>query len=127
MIRTSRLASVDQLGSWLVGKPWVAYSAELPMTRRFWQSALGRPFAADLRLVAPDLRAVVKAVEHGIGISLLPTFVCTEELAGGSILELFPVSDIVPTESWSACTRIGDVGRDHIGVFTRRLATPRGG
>ena len=127
MIPIPPLASIDQLASWLVGKPWVAYSAELPMTRRFWLSGLGRPFAADLRLIAPDLRAVVGAVECGHGISLLPTFVCTEELARGSIAELFPVSDTLPTEPWFACTRVGDVGRDHIGAFTRRLAAPRSG
>jgi DNA-binding transcriptional LysR family regulator len=127
MVPTPPLASIDQLASWLVAKPWVAYSAELPMTRRFWLSALGRPFAADLRLIAPDLRAVVNAVEHGHGISLLPTFVCTEELARGSIAELFPMSDAIPTEPWFACTRIGDVGRDHIAAFANRLAAPRGG
>jgi DNA-binding transcriptional LysR family regulator len=97
------------------------------MTRRFWQSGLGRPFAADLRLIAPDLRAVVAAVECGHGISLLPTFVCGEELARGGIAEIFPVSDTLPSEPWFACTRVGDLGRDHIGAFTRRLAAPRGG
>ena len=127
MIPTSAPGSIQQLASWLVGKPWVAYSAELPMTRRFWQSELGRPFAADLRLIAPDLRAVVRAVEGGHGISLLPTFVCPEELDGGSIVELFPASDGLPEEPWFACTRVGDLGRDHIGAFTRRLATPRDG
>jgi DNA-binding transcriptional LysR family regulator len=126
MIPTPPLASVEQLASWLVGKPWVAYSAELPLTRRFWLSSLGRPFAADLRLVAPDLRAVVGAVEGGHGISLLPTFVCSEELGRGSIVEVFPVSDTLPAEPWFANTRVGDVGRDHLGVFTRRLAAPRG-
>ena len=124
MIPSSPPASIEALSSWLVGKPWVAYSAELPMTRRFWQSGLGRPFAADLRLIAPDLRAVVRAVECGHGISLLPTFVCREELAGGSIVEIFPASDRLPEEPWFACTRVGDVGRDHIGAFTRSLAAP---
>jgi DNA-binding transcriptional LysR family regulator len=127
MIPSPALTSIEQLSSWLVGKPWVAFSAELPMTRRFWLSGLGRPFAADLRLVAPDLRAVVAAVECGHGISLLPAFVCDEELARGDIAELFPVSDPLPTEPWFACTRIGDVGRDHLGAFISRLASPRGG
>ncbi len=125
MVPTPPLASIEHLSWWLVGKHWVAYSAELPMTRRFWQSGLGRPFGADLRLIAPDLRAVVRAVECGHGISLLPTFVCTEELARGSIVELFPVSDSLPEEPWFACTRVGDLGRDHIGTFTRRLGAPR--
>jgi DNA-binding transcriptional LysR family regulator len=125
MLRAPPLTSMDQLASWLVGMPWVAYSAELPMTRRFWLSALEHPFAGDLRLVAPDLRAVVKAVECGHGVSLLPTFVCLEELAEGRIVELFPVSAILPSEPWFACTRIGDLGRDHVSAFTRRLAAPR--
>jgi DNA-binding transcriptional LysR family regulator len=127
MMRTPPVTSRKQLASWLVGMPWVAYSAELPMTRRFWLSALGRPFGGDLRLVAPDLRAVVKAVECGHGVSLLPTFVCSEELAEGRIVELFPVSAVLPSEPWFACTRVGDLGRDHIKAFTQRLAAPRGG
>lgn len=126
MVPSPALGSMEELAEWLLGKPWVAYSAELPLTRRFWLSGLGRPFAANLRLVAPDLRAVVNAVEHGHGISLLPTFVCAEELAGGRILELFPVAGTVPAQPWFACTRVGDLGRHHIGGFTRRLAAPRG-
>ncbi len=31
------------LGRALAGRDWVAYSAELPRTRRFWQASLGRP------------------------------------------------------------------------------------
>jgi DNA-binding transcriptional LysR family regulator len=114
-------ASLEALAAWLVGKPWVAYSAELPLTRRFWQSALGRPFAADLRLTAPDLRAVVAAVALGQGVSLLPTFVCTEALATGRIVELFPVSDRVAAEPWFVCTRVGDVARPHVAAFADLL------
>ena len=125
MMPSPALRSMEELAAWLVGKPWVAYSAELPMTRRFWLAGLGRPFAADLRLVAPDLRAVVNAVECGHGISLLPTFVCSEGLAGGTLAEVFPVSATLPAEPWFANSRVGDVGRDHIGAFTRRLAAPR--
>ena len=91
------------------------------MTRRFWQSALGRVFGGDLRLVAPDLRAVLGAVERGHGISLLPTFVCAEALAAGSIVEVYPVSDIVSSEPWFVCTRVGDLAREHVTAFTRML------
>ncbi len=115
------LASREAVAAWLVGRPWVAYSAELPLTRRFWQAALGRPFAADLRLTAPDLRAVVAAVALGQGVSLLPTFVCTEALAAGRIVELFPVSDEVAAEPWFVCTRVGDAARPHVVAFTDLL------
>src|ERR1700676_786488 len=117
-------ASLSELGSWLVGKPWVAYSAELPMTRRFWQSALDRPFGGDLRLVAPDLRAVASAVEHGLGCSLLPDFSCADALERGTMVELHPVAPEVSSEPWFACTRAADVDRGPLHQFVRDLAGP---
>ncbi|MDA8321235.1 MAG: LysR family transcriptional regulator [Actinomycetota bacterium] len=102
------LGSVPELADWLMTQPWVSYSLELPITRRFWQSVLGRPFTMRPRLVAPDLRAVLRAVELGIGVSLLPAFVCAEPLAEGRIAEPYPVTDLIPEEPWFACTRPGE-------------------
>jgi DNA-binding transcriptional LysR family regulator len=103
--------SLDQVSTWLTGRSWVSYSLELPRTRRFWLSALGRPFAARLQLVAPDLRVVLRAVELGAGVSLLPEFVCRDALAAGRVAELFPVSHLTPEEPWFVCTRQGDTTR----------------
>jgi DNA-binding transcriptional LysR family regulator len=119
------LVTLDALAAWVTGMPWVAYSAELPLTRRFWQTTLGRPFGAELRLVAPDLRAVVGAVERGQGLSLLPTFVCAESLAAGRIVEVYPISEVGPSEPWFLCTRVGDLTRPHLTTFVEALATPR--
>jgi DNA-binding transcriptional LysR family regulator len=117
-------ASRDQLGDWLAGKPWVAYSSELPLTRRFWSVELGRPFGGDLRLVAPDLRVVVAAVARGLGTSLLPEFACAGALGRGSVVEVWPVGDLVPTEPWFACIRTVDTVRGPLGDLVARLADP---
>jgi DNA-binding transcriptional LysR family regulator len=106
-----RFRSLDRLGDWLTGRPWVSYSAELPLTRRFWHDALGRAFAAELRLVAPDLRVVAAAVETGIGVSLLPRFACDGALHAGRIVELHPVSGLVAPEPWFASVRPADLER----------------
>jgi DNA-binding transcriptional LysR family regulator len=115
--------SLSELGDWLVGQSWVAYSLELPITRRFWQTHLGRPFSARLKLVAPDLRAVTGAVERGIGCSILPRFVCASALEERRIVEVHPVSDLIPGEPWFACFRTGDLERpavaEFIGLFDR--------
>ena len=118
------VTSLAGLGEWLDGRAWVAYSAELPMTRRFWQSALGRPFGGDLQLVAPDLRAVAAAVEHGLGLSLLPDFACAGALRRGAMVEVYPVADVVPAEPWFACTRTGDLDRRSITDFVAGLIAP---
>lgn len=116
-----RFRSLGELGQWLVGKPWVSYSLELPLTRRFWLTLLDRPFAAELRLVAPDLRAVVSAVELGLGMSLLPSFVCADALASGRVLELHPVSELAPTEPWFACHRSADAADPQITALLSAL------
>ena len=117
---------LDGLGAALVGTDWVAYSAELPRTRRFWQSSLGRPFSGSLRLVAPDLRAVARAVAQGLGVSLLPEYACAAGLAAGDLVEVYPVRDVVPAEPWFAVTREADLVRQQVASFVRGLGLPRG-
>ncbi len=106
-----------ELGDWLAERSWAAYSLELPITRRFWQAHLGRPFSANLRLVAPDLRAVLGAVEQGIGCSILPGFVCAESMQAGRIAEVHPVSDLIPPEPWYFCVRQGETTRPPIAAL----------
>ena len=108
----------------LAGTDWVAYSAELPRTRRFWQTSLGRPFGATLRLSAPDLRSVAAAVARGLGTSLLPDYACAEGLAAGDLVEVSPVADLVPPEPWFAVTREADVVRPQVAALVARLGEP---
>jgi DNA-binding transcriptional LysR family regulator len=114
--------SLAELGRWLSGRDWVAYSLELPITRRFWQAHLRRPFSASLRLAAPDLRAVLGAVERGMGCSILPAFVCAESIREGRTEEVYPVSDLIAPEPWYACVRSGEVARPAIAQLLRSFA-----
>jgi len=127
-----RLGSVargdlEGLARTLVETDWVAYSAELPRTRRFWQTSLGRPFGATLRLSAPDLRAVAAAVARGLGTSLLPDYACAEGLAAGDLVEVCPVGELVPPEAWFAVTREADMVRPQVVELVARLGVPGAG
>ena len=113
--------SLEELATWLAGGSWVSYSLELPLTRRFWLTVLGRPFAARLRLVAPDLRAVLKAVELGLGVSLLPTFVCGDALVDERVVEAFPVSHLAPQEHWFACVAQRETERRAVNTLLAAL------
>jgi DNA-binding transcriptional LysR family regulator len=117
IVGDSSFGSLAALGDWLVEQDWAAYSLELPITRRFWQTHLGRPFSARLRLVAPDLRAVTRAVERGIGCSILPRFVCARALEEHRIVEVYPVSDLIADEPWFLCVRPADRRRGAVAEF----------
>lgn len=124
---TRPIASLGALADWLAGQAWVSYSLELPITRRFWQRALGRALPERPRLVAPDLRAVLRAVELGLGVSLLPTFVCDEPLRSGRVVEPYPVSTLVPEEPWFACRPLGATPPGGLTSLLDALARPPGG
>jgi DNA-binding transcriptional LysR family regulator len=117
-----RLRSLDAVGEWLTGRPWVAYSHELPITRRFWQQAFGRSFTADLRLAAPDLRVVAGAVAAGMGTSLLPSFVVADLLAAGDLVELTDVSGVVAPQPWFAATSSLGGGRPEVASVLAALS-----
>ncbi len=111
MLRKTSFDTVAKLADWLERRPWVSYSPELPLTRRFWNSVLGRSFPSRLQLTVPDLRAVAAAVELGLGVSLLPSFISAASIADGSLRELYPVRDLVPVETWALSSREGDANR----------------
>jgi DNA-binding transcriptional LysR family regulator len=92
--------SQETLGTWLNTCPWVSYSAELPITRRFWLHHLGTRFDAALSLVVPDLRAVLRAVELGYGVSILPEFLCRDLINAGRVREVWPVRQLIPSDQW---------------------------
>ena len=102
------LPTLEAVADWLRGGNWLAYSHELPITRRFWTTAFGRTFDARLALVAPDLRVVAAAVELGLGTTLLPTYICARPLAEGRLVRLYDVDGLVPAQEWYAVTRNAD-------------------
>ncbi|MEP7025927.1 MAG: substrate-binding domain-containing protein, partial [Actinomycetota bacterium] len=118
---TVPLRSLAELAAWLADRPWAAYSHELPRTRRFWLISLGRPFTARPHLVIPDLRAVLTAVELGLGVSMLPASICRAALADGRVVELFPIGPLAPEEPWFACTRHGGQARASVNQLLAAL------
>ncbi|GAA5502752.1 HTH-type transcriptional activator CmpR [Deinococcus xinjiangensis] len=111
----------QELAQWLNAQPWVSYSLELPVTRRFFLQALGERFGARPALVAPDLRAVVRAVEGGLGASLVPLFAAAEALAAGRVQELGQGRDQIPAESWRMVYRVADEDREDLQGLARAL------
>ncbi|WP_026923476.1 LysR family transcriptional regulator [Glycomyces arizonensis] len=58
----------------------IAYAPDLPVVRRYWRTAYGRMPDMTGALIVPDLRSVLNAVKAGLGISVLPTYLCAAEL-----------------------------------------------
>ncbi len=80
--------------------PVLSYGPELPIIRRYWRSVFGRrPEQLDVRLIAPDLRTLLRLASDGAGMTVLPDYLVREQLASGALVllhqpELAPLNTI---------------------------------
>lgn len=77
----------------LAAVPRVAYDEKQSIIRRWWQHVLGARPPAGPVVTAPDLRAVRELVLAGVGVSALPTYLVSSDLAAGRLVELCPSED----------------------------------
>ncbi|MFB4267169.1 LysR family transcriptional regulator [Nonomuraea sp. GTA35] len=69
-------------------EPLVAYAEDLPIVRRYWRTVFGRRPSMAAQVVMPDLRGVLSAVRAGMGVSVLPAYLCRRDLAAGTLVTL---------------------------------------
>jgi len=72
----------------LANVPLVSYDIDLPILRRYWRVVFGEHLRTDATLVIDDLRGVLATVVAGAGVSVLPSYLCTDELARGELVQL---------------------------------------
>jgi len=68
------------LEKWLSTQPIISYNEDLAIIRRFWRIVFGRRIAVEPKLIIPDLRSIRQAVEFGLGISVLPDYLCEDSI-----------------------------------------------
>jgi len=76
--------------AWLCAQPWISYDLDLPIIRRFWREHFQKRPQTHPTHVVPDLHSVLKAIEHGAGISLIPTFMLDDHLFRDKVKIMYP-------------------------------------
>ncbi|UNL83065.1 LysR family transcriptional regulator [Priestia koreensis] len=86
----STLTEIGEIESWLDEQRWLSYGLELPIVRRFWREHFGKRPPIQPYHIIPDLRVVLKAIEEGMGISVLPTYLIADSVEANKTKILFP-------------------------------------
>ena len=90
----------------LLDYPWISYSEELPIIRRFWQVIFGkRPNIVPVAVV-PSLLMIRTLVESGRGISVLPRYICEQALQEGRLRELWRAEESICNDLWIATRKV---------------------
>lgn len=89
----------------LAAVPLLAYGPELPIIRRYWRSVFGRrPDDLAVRIIASDLRALLRLALSGAGMTVLPDYLVREHLASGALVAL-DSPEVAPLNTLYVATR----------------------
>lgn len=111
------------LEQWMLAQPWVSYGNDLPIIRRFWRQHFKRRPIIQPALIVSDLQTIVRAVECGYGLSVLPTYLCLNAITDGRLRLIYRSTEPITNELWLAY-RIEDRHKPDI---TEVYETLRGG
>ncbi|TIC87865.1 LysR family transcriptional regulator [Nocardioides sp. GY 10113] len=78
----------SSLGTPLGDLPVLSYAHDLPILRRYWRHVLGTRIDVEPALTFPDLRALRQAAALGLGITVLPRYLCQEAIDTGVLIAL---------------------------------------
>ncbi|WP_433332868.1 LysR family transcriptional regulator [Spirillospora sp. CA-294931] len=104
----------------LAGVPLISYAEDLPILRRYWRRVFGARLAADPAIVVPDLRAVKALAEAGAGATVLPRYLCADELASGGLVALLEPPE-PPINTAYLAARAGSERLPHVALVRQRL------
>jgi DNA-binding transcriptional LysR family regulator len=95
-----------ELEDFLLELDWISYSAELPIIRRFWHLAFRRRPPIEPRMIAPNLLLMRKAVELGMGVSVLPRYLCEDALKKKRLKILWQAATPVLNDLWAVTRKV---------------------
>lgn len=60
---------------WLLSQKWISYGLDLPIIRRLWREHFKKRPVLKPAHVIPDLHLILRAIEDGLGLSLIPSYI----------------------------------------------------
>ena len=100
--------------------PLVAYAEELPIVRRYWRTVFGTRPPGPAAVVVADLRAVLAATVAGVGVTVLPRYLCADALTSGALVALHE-PEVPPINTLFLATRAGVEDEPGVAAVRRHL------
>ncbi|QHT47872.1 LysR family transcriptional regulator [Bacillus sp. SB49] len=82
-------SSLAEIEEWVEEQAWLSYGLDLPIIRRFWREHFKRRPTIQARHIIPNLYSILKGVENGLGLSILPSYLIEESVAEGKSTVLY--------------------------------------
>ncbi len=94
---------LTQVEAWLNQQAWISYSAQLPIIRRYWQTVFGKRPDFEPQIIIPDLHAILRSIELGLGVSILPDYMMRSDEASRHVHTPWQPSVEISNELYVVC------------------------
>lgn len=104
----------------VIDLPWLAYGPELPIIRRYFRQVFrAKPPTRAIQIV-PDLRTLTASCVAGLGLTVLPKYLCADHLRKGLLVRLHEPAEAPFNEIFLAWNRLG-LHQPHVAFMRERL------
>ncbi|MFG2195593.1 LysR family transcriptional regulator [Streptomyces sp. NPDC048639] len=93
--------------------PVVEVHESMPLVSRYWAAVFDAKPAAPATVVAPDLRAVLGCAVSGVGLAVLPRYLCEDALDTGELVALLD-PPVPPLRTYFLAVRAGTLALPHL-------------
>ncbi|MET9873226.1 LysR family transcriptional regulator [Actinacidiphila glaucinigra] len=100
--------------------PVVSYDEGMPLIDHYWSAVFDATPAIVPAVVVPDLRAVLECVVAGVGMAVLPRYLCCEAITAGAATALLE-PPVPPLRTYFVSVRAGTLALPHIARVHEQL------
>lgn len=76
----------EEAAGWLKQQLWYSTAADMEHLRKFWQVNFRHHIDFKPNYIVPNISSIVRCLSGGEGFSVVPDFLCREEIASGRLL-----------------------------------------
>ncbi|HMG11274.1 MAG TPA: LysR family transcriptional regulator [Mucilaginibacter sp.] len=73
------------LQQWLTGQKWYGTTGDMEHWLRFWYVNFNRRPSFKPNFIVPNLNSIVRCLSSGVGLAVIPDFLCKKELESGDV------------------------------------------
>lgn len=80
---------ITEMESWLKSEKWYGTTGDMEHLRRFWQLNFNKHPDFRPNYIVPNLNSIVRCLSSGVGLAVIPDFLCKREIENGQIKMLW--------------------------------------
>lgn len=87
--------NMNTLESWLKLQTWYSTAADMDHLKNFWQQNFKKTIDFKPNYIVPNISSIVRCLSSAEGFSILPDFLCREEIASGTVKLIWEGNTII--------------------------------